>query len=131
VHLSTGPDGTLYIVDMYRGILQHKQYMTTYLRQQIEERELARPTGLGRIYRVVHESRRPGAPPRMSAESSGRLVTHLSHSNGWWRDTAQRLLVERQDQSIVPAVKQLAREGSEVARLHALWVLEGLEALDE
>ena len=58
VYLSNAPDGTLYVVDMYRGIIEHRISLTVYLRDQILERGLQGPTGLGRIYRVVHESTR-------------------------------------------------------------------------
>src|SRR6185295_3082613 len=68
--------------------------------------------------------------PRMLEETAAQLVTHLSHANGWWRDTAQRLLVLKQDKSVVPALETMAR-GSDnlLARFHALWTLEGLSAL--
>lgn len=130
VNLYTAPDGTLYIVDMYRGILQHRQFVTTYLRNQILDRELEQPLGLGRIYRVVHESAEPGSAPQMSAETTEQLVQHLSHSNGWWRDTAQRVLIERQDMEAVPLLLEVASAApDERARIHALWTLEGLNAL--
>jgi mono/diheme cytochrome c family protein/glucose/arabinose dehydrogenase len=131
VNLYNGPDGALYIVDFYRGILQHRIYLTTYLRQQIESRGLDKPLGLGRIYRVVHESSPPGPRPRLSKASAAELVGHLSHSNGWWRDTSQRLLIERGDHSVVGNLRQLARSGSEhLGRLHALYTLDGMRALD-
>jgi mono/diheme cytochrome c family protein len=68
----------------------------------------------------------------MYAETPAQLVAHLSHPNGWWRDTAQRLLILKQDKSVVPALQALARGGGAppVARFHALWTLEGLGALD-
>jgi mono/diheme cytochrome c family protein/glucose/arabinose dehydrogenase len=131
VNLYNGPDGALYVVDFYRGILQHRIYLTSYLRQQIESRGLDKPVGLGRIYRIVHESNPPGARPQLSKALSADLVEHLSHGNGWWRDTAQRLLIERGDHSIVGKLRELARSGSEhLGRLHALYTLDGMRALD-
>ncbi len=127
VNLYNGPDGALYIVDMYRGILQHRQFVTTYLRQQILERGLEEPLGLGRIYRVVHESSERVSPPPLSSKSSVELVALLEHENGWHRDTAQRLLVERGDEAAVPLLNRMALESeNELARIHALWTLEGL-----
>ena len=71
------------------------------------------------------------APPRMYSETPAQLVAHFTHPNGWWRDTAQRLLVLKQDKSVVPALQQMARSSDNlVARFHALWTLEGLGALD-
>jgi glucose/arabinose dehydrogenase/mono/diheme cytochrome c family protein len=132
VNLYTAPDGTLYVVDLYRGILQHRQFMTTYLRRQIEGRGLDKPVGLGRIYRIVHESRKPGPQPVLSRATASQLVESLSHPNGWWRLTAQRLLVERGDKSVEADLRKLALEASrgEAVRLHALWTLEGLGTLD-
>lgn len=130
-NLYNGPDGCLYIVDMYRGILQHKLYITPFLRKQIIERKLDQSIGLGRIYRVVHESKTPGAPPAFSSQTPEQWVTHLSHANGWWRDTAQRLLVQQGNATVAPALRQLAKqETNAMAAQHALWTLEGLGALD-
>jgi glucose/arabinose dehydrogenase/mono/diheme cytochrome c family protein len=133
VNLSNGPDGALYLVDMYHGILQHRIYMTTYLRKQVEERDLAAGNGMGRIYRIVPDHT-PVIKARfdLARETSGELVRHLLAANSWWRDTAQRLLVERGDVSAVPPLRTLARNENSpaLARLHALWTLDGLHQLD-
>src|SRR5690606_29862779 len=70
--------------------------------------------------------------PRMLEESTADLVKHLSHPNGWWRDTAQKLIILRKDRDeVVPALKELARSGrSDRERSHALWTLEGIGAID-
>ncbi len=134
VNVNTGPDGGLYIVDMYRGILQHRVYVTTFLRKQIIERELDKHINLGRIYRVVAEKPRAGwknEKPQLSKATSADLVKHLAHANGWWRDTAQRLLVERNDASVAGALRSMAANHADpLARLHAMWTLEGMGRLD-
>lgn len=133
VNLSNGPDGALYIVDMYRGMIQHRIYLTSYLRQQYQERNLDGPLNLGRIYRVYHQPKPPKRPhqPQLSRARSAELVELLSHPNGWWRDTAQRLLVERADLSAVPQLRQTALNGTNpLAQLHALWTLDGLAQSD-
>lgn len=131
VHLSQGPDGALYITDMYRGLIQHKAYVTPYLREQTLERNLVFPIHRGRIWRVVPaKSTRPRGI-KLSKETSSALVQLLSDKDGWYRDMAQRLLVERNDREVVPALTALASKGeSELGRFHALWTLEGLNALD-
>jgi mono/diheme cytochrome c family protein/glucose/arabinose dehydrogenase len=134
VYLSNAPDGTLYVVDMYRGILEDRLSMTEYLRDQILARKLEQPIGLGRIYRVVHESTRrdgsSGAAP-LSTASPAQLVAALAHPNGWWRDTAQRLIVERRPASVVPALAKLADSASNWrVRMHALWALDGIDAIE-
>ena len=137
VYLSNAPDGTLYIVDMYRGILEDRLSMTEYLRDQILARKLEQPIGLGRIYRVVHETTRRDTSPvlgalgAVSSASAEQLVAALSHPNGWRRDNAQRLLVERRPASAIPALTKLARSDPDWrVRLHALWTLDGMDAID-
>ena len=131
VYLSSAPDGTLYVVDLYRGIIQHKGFITEYLRDQIMSRNLEQPTALGRVYRVVHETTKRDSAPALSKVPAARLVDTLSHPNGWWRDTAQRLLVERNDRSMTPALKKLAIGARDYrTRLHALWTLDGMDSAD-
>jgi mono/diheme cytochrome c family protein len=130
VALSGGWDGTIWIADMYRGISQDGPIQTDYLRDFNAKHDLARGLNYGRIYRVVHDGMKVDERPAMSKETPAQLVAHLSHANGWWRDTAQQLLVQRGDKSVVPALEQLAATAPDPApRLHALWTLDGLDAL--
>ncbi len=131
VNLVTGPDGALYVADFHHGILQHKNFLSAYLRDQVAQRGLAQPLHMGRIFRIVHESTPPGPRPALGKATAPELVKTLAHPNGWWRDTAQRLLVERADASAVPLLKTLAtaRDGG-LGSLHALWTLRGMDALD-
>ncbi len=137
VDAKVGPDGALYVIDMYRGILQHVRYVTTYLREYILEHGLDRPLGMGRIYRVVWEgdvddpaSVRREAPRLATAADR---IAALSHANGWQRDTAQRLLVENElDDAGRDALRELARSGQDpLPRIHALWTLHGRGELDD
>ena len=133
VDLTTAPDGTMYITDMYRGIIQESQWSGpgTYLRQRIDQYGLDRIVRHGRIWRLTYEGMpRRTDVPRMLQETPEQLVAHLSDPNGWWRDTAQQLLVLKQDKSVVAALKQLARTGNQLARVHAMWTLEGLGSAD-
>jgi mono/diheme cytochrome c family protein/glucose/arabinose dehydrogenase len=132
VNLFNGPDGALYIVDLYRGLIQHHIYLTTYLRKQIESRNLQSPVNLGRIWRVVKEGnavKRDVLPARVE---SAELVKRLSHPNGFWRDRAQQMLIERKAVDAVPSLVQSLDAGKNpeaLGRLHALWTLEGLGSL--
>ncbi len=134
VDVATAPDGTLYIADMYRGIIEGAPWAKegTYLRKKIEQYRLDKILGKGRVWRLTYDGmERDRKQPRMLNETSAQLVTHLSHPNGWWRDTAQQLIVLNQDKSVVPALQQMARTSSNLfGRFHALWTLEGLAALD-
>ena len=131
VNLFSAADGTLYIADMYRGVIQHLQYQSEYLKNQIRDRGLVQPTGLGRIYRVVHETTTRAERPALSGKTPAELVQSLAHPNGWYRDTAQRLLVERGDRSVAPALTALVTSAPDArTRLHALSTLDGLGALD-
>jgi putative membrane-bound dehydrogenase-like protein len=130
VFLSNAPDGTLYVVDMYRGIIEHRLSLTVYLRDYIVGQRLDQQTGYGRIYRVVHDTTRRGSSRLPRGITPAQLVEMLSHPNGWHRDTAQRLIVERRDPAIVPALAKLARSAKDVrTRLHALWALDGIDAI--
>lgn len=142
VNMTTGPDGCLYIVDMYRGIIQEGNWTrpNSYIRPQIQRFGLDKNVGRGRIYRIVHEDIEPSKEkPQLLKASSEELVNYLSHPNGWWRDNAQKLLILRNDASIVPALKDLAAGKSGflkpkptvLGRIHALWTLEGMKALDK
>ncbi len=131
VYLSNAPDGTLYIVDAYHGVIQHKGFITEYLRDQILSRKLDRPSGHGRIYRVVHEDTKRDGAPAMSKATAAQLADVLAHPSGWRRDTAQRLLVERGDRSVLRALKDRAEGAPDWrTRLHALWTLDGLDAIE-
>ena len=132
--MTTGPDGTIYIADMYRGIIEGAEWAKegTYLRAKIKQYQLDKVVGHGRVWRLSFDGiARNRNQPRMLTETPAQLVAHLSHPNGWWRDTAQQLLVLKEDKTIVPALQRLTRTSKNVvARFHALWTLEGLGALD-
>ena len=123
----TAPDGSLFILDMYRGIIQHSTYLTDYLRRQVDMRGLDLPRGLGRIYRVRWQGAPLGPMPNLSDAGNEDLVRHLTHANGWWRDTAQRLLIERNATDMQTALEALVVGAEDPrVRIHALWTLEGL-----
>jgi mono/diheme cytochrome c family protein len=116
---------------MYRGVVQDGVYWTEFLRDYIKSRDLELPVKRGRIWRLVHETMRPGPAPRLSSATPAQLVDTLSHPNGWWRDTAQQLLVQRRDTAVVPRLRELAASAADSrTRLHALWTLDGLDALE-
>jgi len=125
------PDGTMLIVDLYRGIIQHEAFLTHYLVANIEDRKLVTPFDRGRIWRVVRDGASRPAAFRMPSDAAG-LVEALTHANGWVRDTAQRLIVERSATEAAPALRALATKADApaLARLHALWTLEGLASFD-
>jgi mono/diheme cytochrome c family protein/glucose/arabinose dehydrogenase len=127
VHTATGPDGGLYVADMYRGLIQHSAYVTPYLKEKTIERDLVLPVHRGRIWRIVPENWQPAKAKKLSAASSADLVAELSNPDGWHRDMAQRLLIERNDKSTIPGLTDLARKGTtNLSRFHALWTLDGL-----
>ncbi|MFY9343604.1 MAG: dehydrogenase, partial [Planctomycetota bacterium] len=109
VSLLTGFDGALWVVDMYRGVIQHRNFVTTFLKKQIEQRGLERPIGLGRIWRVVPDALRPpNAGPRSLADVAAvDLVQVLAHPNGTLRDLALRDLVQRRATAVAPGLRAL------------------------
>lgn len=129
VALTTGPDGALYVADMYRGLIQHGAYVTPYLKEQTLSRKLIQPINRGRIWRIVPADWKPVRPRKLSKVSSAELVAALSHTDGWQRDMAQRLLVERNDKQSIPLLTDLVLNGAnQLGRFHALWTLEGLHS---
>jgi len=131
VYTANGPDGALYVVDMYRGIIEGYLFLTSYLRKQILARKLEEPfRDLGRIYRIVRTDRPIRRLPAPARDDAAAWVERLADANGFWRDAAQRIIVERGDRGVVPALRTMALEhADELARLHALWTLEGLGAI--
>lgn len=131
VNFANGPDGSLYVLDYYRQYLEHPLFIPESVKARLNMDFRAGDT-LGRIYRIV-----PDGPPvarqgPVAAATSPRLAALLEHANGWHRRTAHRLLVERQDHSVEGALRELALSSPVAqARLHALWVLEGINALDQ
>jgi mono/diheme cytochrome c family protein len=125
-------DGSVLIVDMYRGVSQDEPIQTDYLKNYIMQHRLWEGIHKGRIWRIVYKGMKPArAKPAMIDETPAQLVAHLSDVNGWWRDTAQQLLVQRNDKSVVPALKALAMTAPDArTRTQALWTLSGLQALD-
>ncbi len=127
VNLFNAPDGTIYVTDMYHGIIQHKHFLTKYLRDYIAHQKLETDPRLGRIYRIKHRANPLGPKPSMSGKQASELVAHLQHPNGWWRDTAQQMIIDKGDLSVLPALNALASDKSNpLGQIHALWTLEGL-----
>lgn len=131
VHIIAGPDGALYIADMYRGLIQHGTYVTPYLRETTIKRGLQSPVHKGRIWKIVPKGASSIEIHPMSKLASNDLVSALSNKSGWVRDHAHRLLVERNDPSVFPALKMMVLgEGNLLSRLHALWILNALKQTD-
>lgn len=130
VAMTTAPDGSLFVADMYRGIIQHRIFMTTFLRKQVVARGLSTPLGQGRIWRVVKTGATAEAPDvDLLALGLVELVPHLGSPNAWLRLSAQRLIVEDFDgeSSVVAALRELAQAADDsVGARHALWALDGI-----
>ena len=130
--MALGPDGALYIADMYHGIIQHGSYMTPYLKEQNLKRKLDAPIHMGRIWRIVPRGKNVKKVHPLQQASGPTLISYLSHPDGFYRDMAQRLLIEKQDKSLIPELKKIVKKNtSTLGRLHALWTLEGLQAADK
>src|SRR5439155_8491365 len=122
-------DGCLYIACMYREVIEDESAIPDDILKHLD---LYSGRDRGRILRVSPEIFKTPAPPRLGKYGTTELVAALAHPDAWWRETAQRLIYERQDKSAIDSLRKLAR-GAEfpLARLHALYALQGLGALDE
>src|SRR3569833_2194898 len=130
INTYTGPDGCLYIVDMYHGIIQESEWTKpdSYLRPHILRKNLDKNIGRGRIYRVVHDGYKPGPKPNLLKATNEELVKTLTNPNGWWRDNAQKLLVIHGDKAVAPQLEKLvtSSDAAIYTRLQALWTLDCL-----
>jgi len=128
VSLYNGPDGALYVVDMYQGIIQHKSFLTDYLKSEIKKRSLEKPSNGGRIYKIV--SKGSSAKPVVMSSNPFKLVGMLKHDNGWVRDKAQQMIIDGKFLQAAPKLRELLSLNSgTLAGIHAMWTLEGLGVL--
>ncbi|HEY8506531.1 MAG TPA: PVC-type heme-binding CxxCH protein, partial [Gemmataceae bacterium] len=129
VFLTHDPEGALVLVDMYRAVIEHPQFMPPELK---ERPDLTLGKERGRIWRIVPEKyRRKAEKPDLKNAPAAELVGLLGHPNDWWRSTAQRLLLERQEHSARELLTGMC-QSSKVpeARVRAAWLLESFGALD-
>ncbi|MCZ6795020.1 MAG: HEAT repeat domain-containing protein, partial [Planctomycetota bacterium] len=125
--LRVGPDGALWLADMYREVIEHPQYFFT---GNFKAFDVRAGSERGRIYRVFPRRRKPRRIPKLAGRGSEALVDSLASPGGWERDFAQQLLVGRRDGTAVPRLERLAIHGEKaVGRLHALCTLDGLGKL--
>jgi putative membrane-bound dehydrogenase-like protein len=130
VNLAVGPEGGLYVVDMYREIIEDYSAIPRYLQQEYVE-SLVAGKDRGRVWRIVARANAVPRGPSLATASPEELVAELSGPNAWRRLTAQRLLVHRADKSVIAALTKQAQQGPRPqGRLHALYTLDGLGALD-
>jgi len=128
VNFVNAPDGTLYCLDLSREVLEAIHIPLDV----VKHLDLTSGRNSGRIYRMAPPGFKPPPPPRLSRATTAELVAALESPHGWWRDTAYRLLCERQDKPAVPALERLLEKSQlPQARLHALWSLHGLGALTD
>ena len=129
VQLFNAPDGALYIADMYREVIEHPASLAPMIKKHLD---LTSGRDRGRIYRVVPEGFSQPRLPRLAEASTAELVRTLEHPNAWHRETAARLLYERKDAQAVPLLVSLAFGSlAPLGRMHALYALDGLNALTE
>ncbi|MBC8114126.1 MAG: dehydrogenase, partial [Candidatus Saccharimonas sp.] len=129
VNFVNAPDGTLHVLDMYRETIEHPWSIPDDIKAQLD---LESGRDRGRIYRLAPPGFTVPKPPRLGTASVEELVATLERPDSWWRETAQRLLVQRQEMKAVPLLRRLVREGrNDLGRIHALWTLRGLGQLDE
>ncbi|MCK5943291.1 MAG: c-type cytochrome, partial [Planctomycetes bacterium] len=126
-NLSNGPDGALYVVDMYRGVIQHRNYVTSFLRDQVERRGLEQPIHKGRIWRIVPKA--GGVVPpvlRLSRATASEAAAALAHPSGTVRDLALQHLVQQRTRDAERAVRAQLEHDRAAVRTAALSALAGL-----
>jgi len=130
VNMYIGPDGSLYVVDFYRQVIEGPEFMSEEVKSKID---LYNGNRKGRIYRISAENAGPANWTdrlNLGRATNEELVQHLRSPNIWWRNNAQRILVHRNAVDVLPSLqKQASDESSPLGRLHALWTLEALNQL--
>jgi putative membrane-bound dehydrogenase-like protein len=131
VHLTLGPDGAIYVLDFYREVIETPLSLPDDIKKKLN----LESRGRGRIWRIVPDTfpkERKFPQSILRKAPTPELVKHLDNPNRWWRITAQRLLIERQDKEAVKPLEHLAGSAKTApGRAHALWTLDGLGALGE
>jgi putative membrane-bound dehydrogenase-like protein len=128
VNLLNAPDGTLYVLDMSRETIESIHIPLDV----IKNLDLTRGRDRGRIFRIAPDGFQTPKPPRWKDASGSELVPALESPQGWVRDTAHRLIFERQDKSLAAPLRNLLFHSKLAqSRLHALWSLDGLKSLSE
>ncbi|MGV3661693.1 MAG: PVC-type heme-binding CxxCH protein [Prosthecobacter sp.] len=129
VNFVNAPDGCLHVCDMYREVIEHPWSIPDDIHAVVD---LLRGRDKGRLYRLTPKSFKPRATPKLSGASTAELVALMDHPNAWHRETAQRLLHERQDKAAVELLREMARAGkTPQGRAHALHALQALKALSD
>jgi len=127
--IRTGPDGALWVCDMYRAVIEHPEWIDERL---IDKLDLRKGHDRGRIYRIYPVHQRPRSLSRLHRLDTVALTAALDGPNGWQRDMAQQMLIWRADEAAIGPLRSMATDGPRaLARLHALCTLDGLQALDE
>lgn len=128
VQFANAPDGTLYVIDMYREVIEHPWSLPDSIKQFLD---LNSGNDRGRIYRIAPDGFKQPTRPVLSATNGPGLLAALASPNGWHRDTAARLLYEHPKPELIPELQALAANSpSELGRIHALYALDGLGGLD-
>lgn len=133
VDVQSAPDGTIYIADMYHGVLQHRFFMNAHLGKFIKKHDLFQPKqGLGRIYRLSRKDKKPNLWKPFINPQLQDLVNALGDKNPWMRDTAQRILVDTSPTGLKDALEKFYDQtDSAFGKIHSLWTLEGVGQLSE
>jgi hypothetical protein len=127
VQFANAADGTLYVLDMYREVIEHPASLHPVIKRHLD---LTSGRDRGRLYRIVADGNAPRTPPELGSASGSQLVQLLGHANEWHRETAARLLFERQDRSLRTDLELAVQSGPRPeGRVRALYVLSGLELL--
>lgn len=128
-HFANGPEGNLYVIDMYRELIEGAAFLPPDVLKHLDP---ASGYDQGRIYRLVSKGNRIGSRPQLAQKTTSELVALLDHQNGWHRDTASRLIYQRQETSAIRLLRKLVKEGkTPQGRMTAAYSLSGLNALAE
>lgn len=127
VNFENTPWGTLLILDMYRETIEHPWSIPEPIKKHLD---LTSGHDRGRLYELVPTGLARRGAPKLSQATTEKLVATLADPDAWWRETAQRLLLQRRDPKAADLLRKLVEQRpSPLGKLHALWTLAALGAI--
>lgn len=126
VQFANGPDGCLTVIDMYRETIEHPASLPPPIKKHLD---LTSGRDRGRLWRVYADGVTPRSLPKLGGLKTEELVKLLDHPNAWHRETASRLIYERQDKAAVEPLRAMLKSGGAYGQIHAIYALRGLRML--
>lgn len=127
VNMTAGPDGSMYVVDMYREVIEHPEWIPDEMEAKMD---LEAGKDKGRIYKISNQEANHQDIKGLNLETVEGALSELGNKNQWIRNTAHRILMEKDlNEKVADKLKQHATGNNKYAILHSMWLLHNKEEL--